>query len=242
MTLFGTWLLRQAPATPQGPRVYHEVNGRRAIAMRTLKVLLADHFVGIATVMKAGGYQKAAAIIKESLPVSKRTRSGDLAELLATEYVDAETLFRVPIRKLRWKSDREMPMHGNDVIAIDATGPTPRLLKGEVKSRANFSAAVAKEAADGLDRHGGRPNPSTLAFITKRLYEEGRDQEGDLFRDLQAGGKLKASITQLIFAVSGNDPFSVLAAAPAPTPPGTPRDCAGIRIVDHQQFIASVFA
>jgi hypothetical protein len=37
--------------------------------------------------------------------------------------------------------------------------------KGECKSRGKFSDDVAKEAVEGLDKHDGRPNPSTLAFI-----------------------------------------------------------------------------
>jgi hypothetical protein len=35
--------------------------------------------------------------------------------------------------------------------------------------------------------YDGRPIPSTLAFITKRLYEEKRDAEAKVFQDLQSG-------------------------------------------------------
>lgn len=79
--------------------------GGRSVGLSELKSLLIEHFVGEVTVLKAGGYTKAAEIILNSLPSNKETRSGDLGELLATEYVNAETSFVVPIKKLRWKSD-----------------------------------------------------------------------------------------------------------------------------------------
>jgi len=53
-----------------------------------------------------------------------------------------------------------------------------------------FSDDVAQEAVDGLDKHDGRPNPSTLAFITKRLYEEDRDDEAKVFQDLQSASAI----------------------------------------------------
>jgi hypothetical protein len=240
-SIFGTWLVTSPGTIPVGVRVYVEASGNRTTGMQRLNELLADHFVGLSVVMQAGGFKKAATIIKESLPVDKRTRSGDLAELRATEYVDSETTFRVPIRKLRWKSDREMPMHGNDVIAIDVMQKPVKLMKGESKSRAALSAATVKEATDGLDRHGGRPNPSTLAFITKRLYEAGRDTEANVFRDLQGNGKLKSNVVHLVFTLCGNDPAAVLAAVPSPQQPGITRNCAAVRIEAHQAFITSVF-
>src|SRR5437660_10066479 len=113
----------------------------RALGLRALKPLVADHFVGEELILKAGGYKKAAATVANSLPSSKKTQSGDLGELLATEYVNSETAFVVPINKLRWKSDRQMAMHGNDVIGVDQSVKPIRVLKGECKSRRKFGCA-----------------------------------------------------------------------------------------------------
>lgn len=135
--LFTKWLT--TAAKPQmGISLYTERPGARSFGLAALKKLVADHFVGEGTIAKAGGYTKSAAIISNSLPTNKRTRSGDLGELLATEYLNSETPFVVPIRKLRWKSDRETAMHGNDVIGVDTKGKPVRVLKGECKSRAAF--------------------------------------------------------------------------------------------------------
>lgn len=239
--LFNKWL-ESVSTTSVGVSIYRERSGSRSAGLKALKILLADHFVGVATVVRAGGYQKAAAIIANSLPKNKKTKSGDLGELLATEYLNAETEFVVPVNKLRWKSDSEMAMHGNDVIGVDTSTNPIRVLKGECKSRANFSNSVAEEAVESLDKHDGRPNPSTLAFIAKRLYEEARDDEANVFRDLQTGGTMAAkNVTHMIFALSGNDPAKLLAAAPKSKHRGIKRENTAILITDHSDFIDEVF-
>lgn len=240
--LFTDWL-EVVPSTATDVPLYKERMRGRSAGMKELGKLLVDHFVGEETVMKIGGYPKAAKIILNSLPTTKRTQSGDLGELLATEYVDAQTSFRVPIRKLRWKSDRKMPMHGNDVIAIDKKGSSVRVLKGESKSAGTVSGATVNGAAEGLDRDDGLPNPSTLAFIAKRLYEAGRDAEGKVFEDLQASGAMVAkNVVHLIFTFAGKDPSKLLAAVPKPKKAGIKRTAVAVVIFDHGDFIEAVYA
>ena len=241
--LFKDWL-EPATSTSKDVPLYKERTKARAVGLAELGKLVADHFVGEKAVLKMGGYKKAARTILNSLPTSKRTQSGDLGELIANEYVDAETSFRVPLRKLRWKSDRQMPMHGNDVIAVEtSTGGQVRVLKGESKSAAKVSTATVNGAAEGLDRHEGRPNPSTLAFIVKRLYDEDRDAEAKLFEHLQADGALATKDVQhLIFTLAGNAPSALLAAAPKPKKAAIKRLVAAVVISDHSDFVAAVYA
>jgi hypothetical protein len=239
---FDKWL-KPITSGIEGVQLYGERPGGRPGAMKTLKKLVGDHFVGEANIVKAGGYRKAAEIILNSLPTNKRTRSGDIAELIASEYVDAKTSYRVPIKKLRWKSDRQMPMHGNDLIAVDTSGGAPvRLLKGECKSGAVFGAAPVRDAVATLDAYEGRPNPSTLAFITKRLYEEGRDSEAQIFQDLQSKrGIRQRDILHFVFALAGNNPSKYLANAPGPKKRGIKREAAAVVIIGHATFVAAVF-
>lgn len=239
--LFKKWL-QAAVKSPPGVNLYTERPGSRLVGLSALKTLLADHFVGDAVIVKAGGYLKAAQIIANSLPSNKRTRSGDLGELLATEYLNSETPFVVPIKKLRWKSDRETAMHGNDVIGVDTKAKPICVLKGECKSRANFSQSVVDEAAAGLDRHDGRPNPSTLAFITKRLYEQKRDAEAKVFQDLQCDGSISAkSMRHMIFALAGNNPSPLLATGKKSKHAGIKRESTAIVVTDHGAFVAAVY-
>jgi hypothetical protein len=240
--LFQKWL-RSAAAKPHaGVSLYTERPGARSLGLAALKKLLADHFVGEGTILGAGGYAKSAGIIANSLPTNKRTRSGDLGELLATEYLNSETPFVVPIKKLRWKSDRETAMHGNDVIGVDTRSKPVHILKGECKSRAAFGKATVEEAAASLDLHDGRPNPSTLAFITKRLYEEKRDAEAKVFQNLQCEGAMSAkNVSHLIFALAGNDPSKHLANGPKSKHAGIKRQGTAIVINDHGAFVAAVY-
>jgi len=238
--LFAKWLKGVKPHV--GVSLYTERPGARSLGLAALKKLVLEHFVGEVTIAKAGGYAKSAAVIANSLPTNKRTRSGDLGELLATEYLNSETPFVVPIKKLRWKSDRETAMHGNDVIGVDSKGKAVRVMKGECKSRATFGKSTVEEAAASLDLHDGRPNPSTLAFITKRLYEENRDAEAKVFQDLQSGGTMSSkNVSHLIFALAGNDPSKHLSAGPKPKHTGIKRESIAIVIADHGAFVASVY-
>lgn len=240
--LFEKWL-EPLPTEFKKVTLYGEREGARALGLKTLKKMLADHFVGQETIVKAGGYKKAAEIIASSLPDGKKIRSGDLGELLATEYVNSETSYVVPIRKLRWKDDRQVPMRGNDVVGVDVSQRTIRVLKCECKSRANLDKTAVEEASETLDLFEGRPNPSTLAFIAKRLYEEGRDSEGDVFRDLlTAAGISSKDTAHLIFALSGNNPSKQLASGPKSKHAGIERDGVAIMIKDHGAFVAAVYA
>jgi len=239
--LFTKWL-NPAVKPHTGVNLYTERTGARSLGLAALKQLVADYFVGESTIAKAGGYAKSAAIIENSLPKNKRIRSGDLAELLATEYLNSETPYAVPIKKLRWKSDCETAMHGNDVIGVDIRSRPVRVLKGECKSRAAFGKATVNEAAASLELHDGRPNPSTLAFITKRLYEENRDAEAKVFQDLQSQGAISSnSVSHLIFALAGNDPSKYLAGGPKSKHAGINRESTAIVVEDHGAFVAAVF-
>jgi len=239
--LFQKWLQTAAAKAHAAVSLYTERPGARSIGLKALKKLLADHFVGEATILQAGGYAKAAEVIANSLPSNKKTRSGDLGELLATEYLNSETSFVVPIKKLRWKSDRETAMHGNDVIGVDSKQLPVRVVKGECKSRVHFAKSTVDEAAESLDLHNGRPNPSTLAFITKRLYEEKRDAEAKIFQDLQCAGPIATkNLSHLVFALAGNDPSKDLAGCPK-SKHGIKRQSTAIVVNDHGAFVAAVY-
>jgi hypothetical protein len=107
--------------------------------------VIQDHFIDASIVERMGGYPKAAAVIRGLLPTSKRIRSGDLGEILATEYVETITPFAVPLRKLRYKDDGNLAMRGNDVIGIQKVGRRYRVLKVEAKSRTVMAAGVVGE-------------------------------------------------------------------------------------------------
>src|ERR1035438_8542699 len=64
--LFTKWLQRVS-TSHQGVILYGERHGARSIGLSAVKALLGAHFVGETTIVQAGGYTKASAIIASSL-------------------------------------------------------------------------------------------------------------------------------------------------------------------------------
>src|SRR5215211_1881247 len=73
----------------------------RAAVERAIQQTVLDHLAGLDVLRRIGGYKKTLAYIRNKLPSSKRVRSGDFGEILASEYIDQCTEYRVPIKKLR---------------------------------------------------------------------------------------------------------------------------------------------
>jgi hypothetical protein len=135
-----------------------------------------------------------------------------------------------------------MAMHGNDVIAVEPGSKPPKVLKVESKSRASFAASVVADAAETLDAHDGRPNPSTLAFITKRLFEANRDSEAHVFLQMQATNGLQPQqVHQMIFTLTGRDPSNLLAVGLTPKTAKIKRTAVAVVVDDHSSFIAAAF-
>lgn len=220
-----------------------ERSNTRKLVVPAVCEAVKDHLVGLSVIEAMGGYKKAAHVIKNRLPSRKTIRSGDLGEILATEYVDQKTNYRVPIKRLRYKDDRQMSMRGDDVIAIrPSKNKVTQVLKVEAKSRASLATAAIEEASDGLIKNSARPNPSTLAFISVRLRELGRHAEALLIERLQQHEVKDADIEHLLFTFSGNDPANLLVPhAKTPKRPLIARHLVGIVVADHQDFIRLVF-
>jgi hypothetical protein len=102
--------------------VLNELPGTRATVDNDIQETVEDHLAGLDIIARIGGYPKTIAFIRNKLPPDKRVRSGDFGEIIASEYVDQFTDYRVPIKKLRWKDDRTVAMRGNDVIGIKKAG------------------------------------------------------------------------------------------------------------------------
>lgn len=192
------------------------------------------------------GYEGAAEILRALLPQSKRARSGDLGEILASELVEEEMGFRVPVRRMRFKDGREVAMRGDDFIGV-GYDPDEKLwlLKGESKSRANLGNVTIAEAREALNRYGGRCTPDSLLFIANRLLES--DDKGDVelgrtIRDEVGLKALRASrIDHMLFTISGNAPQAKLEKDLEAAGSDRNQHVVSIHIEDHQAFIAEIY-
>ena len=209
--------------------------------------VLPFHYVSerrIEEAFRTLGKTAVADLLRMKLPGTTRIRSGDLGEILATEYIDERTRYAVPIRRLRWKDHREVSMRGDDVIGIyDAGNERPlRLLKAEAKSRVSLSDSTVAEARKSLDRNDGLPSQHALSYVADRLLELGKDAVADAITRAQlVAGVRQDQVEHLIFTFTGNAPHDYLVAGLRAYTQRIPQTAVGLRIKDHQAFIQDVF-
>ena len=134
-----------------------------------------------------------------------------------------------------------MSMRGDDVLGFVFDSNPPLILKTEAKSRTNLSASVLSDACKGLCRHSGRPNPSTLSFISRRLRESEQHAHASIIEALQETDIPLDTISHLVFTVSANDPATLMQAHATSPIPEVKRLLAGCIIEDHAAFINEVF-
>jgi len=239
---FDDWMDSQTP-DPKASElvVLREKQSVGAAVTAAIRQAATDHLVGLEILKRIKAYPEAEAFLRNKVPSDKKVMSGDLGEILASEYIDQCTAYVVPVKRLRWKDDRNTTMRGNDVLAYERIKGGCRLLKAESKSRKSLQASVVGEAVEGLTKHRGRPNPSSMAFISARLREIGDDKTAKLFEELQSGKLKPDSIEHLVFTFSENDPTEHLRAHIGKSS-SRRRHLVGCRVADHQKFIKRTFA
>ncbi|MCG3117663.1 MAG: SAVED domain-containing protein (plasmid) [Candidatus Manganitrophus sp.] len=226
--------------------VMAEANGARVKILDDLRLMVQDHYVAPDVTAKRIaelGAPQTAELLREHLPKSKKIRSGDLGEILATEIAERHLGCIVPIRRLRWKDGRDMALRGDDLVGLrQGRKRKIQFLKGESKSRAQLAQDVIDEAANALDRDIGRPTRHSVLFIAERLREQGED---DLARELEQAVLQSFqgyTVEHLLFALSGNNPESLLSQhLKECEKKKRRRHAVGVHISDHAAFIAEVF-
>lgn len=238
MTFLNAWLDERRPdGTPENVSALYERDGARALAINPLKEAVKAHLVQADTLDDLG-FPLTAVEVRESLPTSKQIRSGDLGEILGTEYIREYTDYDVPVNRLRHKDDRDTAMRGDDIIGIRTDGDRIQVLKAEAKSATRLSNSTVKKACAALERHASRPKASSLGFILKRLREQRRHDEARVVQRLMNTTIAQRDIEHLVFTLSGNDPIDIL----KPYATGAVRRrLAGMVIFDHAAFIETLF-
>jgi hypothetical protein len=245
--LFDTWCSNEESI--EKGKTLRLLSGRdaaQAKAVETIQKLIPKHYCDPSLVkkwLKKWGYKRSLTVIKNNLPESKKARSGDIGEILATEYINRKLDFTVPIFRLRWRDHRELALRGDDLFAVrvDENGRV-HFLKGEAKSRQEISTDVVNEAADALRTHDGRPGPHTLNFVVKRLAELGEDELYTALEDYLTRRTIpRKRITHLIFVLAGNDPKPYLSGYLDEYSGAVPQIVIGVRVKNHGVFVKTVF-
>lgn len=220
--------------------ILKEVRSSRPKIKEALNNIVQTHYLDanrVRNLIVRLGYKKASKRLNEYLPLTLKARSGDLGEILATEYVNRRLPFRVPIFRLRWKDGREMALRGDDLIAIKNDGPRLQILKGEIKSRRKLTTTTVRHALVQLRRNSNRPSGHTINYIVDRLLELGDDQTADLLDRYLDSGISNKDLHHLLFTVSANDPTALFDSHLAKYTGSVWTAAVGLVIDDHPEFI-----
>lgn len=246
--LYDGWCKIKATEISAGRQLHfaEEIAGARPKAHAQIVTTVQSHYEDpkhLADRIKRLGLKKAAKILSGLLPKTKKARSGHVGEILATEVVAAILPdFTVPISRLRWLDGRETAMRGEDVIAIARAGKRTRFLKGESKSRESLNPGVVAAARKALRANKGRPSQHAMAFIKRRLTDQGNEELALIFENYLVRETIpEADLVHLLFGFSGNDASAALEADLKAYGGKIEQHSVNLRIADHPAFIASIY-
>lgn len=117
------------------------------------------------------------------LPTVKITQKGNVAEIILVEYLRETTGLSPIIHKLRYNTNIEQSMKGDDVLLLNPANIMEKVIYGESKYRSTPNRQVIEEAVSNLE--GSKRLPVSIGFVVDRLYEMGNSVLADELMDLQ---------------------------------------------------------
>lgn len=215
--------------------------GLSAVVDALPEYYVAEH--RLARVLRRQGKAAAAALLEARLPTSKQMRSGDLAEILGTAFINELTPYEIGVFRLQWKDHRNMAMRGDDLIGVawDQNGQG-RFLKGEAKSRATLASQTVGEARQALASCDERPTPQALLFLSQMYLDIGRSDICDLIDDATLDRTIPLeNVEHLMFTFTGNAATALLTSDLKAYAGGVTQHAVNFHVPTHQNFIQSVF-
>ena len=137
----------------------------------------------------------------QRFPVNTKTQKGNWAEILLAEYVAASSNTQLPVYRLRYNTNVDQSMKGDDVLAFDLDSNPVRVLVGEAKFRAAPSKRVVKELVGALAKSHAGNIPASLQFVADRLFDSGNSELGAKIAEcnvLFAQGRLQLDYVGLL--------------------------------------------
>lgn len=190
------------------------------------------------------GFPGAARILRERMPRDAKKRSGEVGEILAAEFIEHQTGFRIPVRRLRYKDGREMALRGDDFLGIEEADGNLNYLKGEAKSGLKMGGGVITDARTRLGDDDGRPTPISLLFVADRLLEGDEDDKAlgrQIRNEMGRRSILARQVSHGLFTLTGNDLRAELEADLDGAKSDHGYVSVNLRINDHQEFIAWIY-
>lgn len=112
----------------------------------------------------------------QRFPHNTSTQKGNWAEILLAEYVAASGNVQLPVYRLRYNTNVDQSMKGDDILAFDFNSNPVRVLVGEAKFRSTSTKAVVGELINALEKSYSGSVPASLQFVADRLFDSGQDE------------------------------------------------------------------
>ena len=114
----------------------------------------------------------------QRFPTNTDTQKGNWAEIFLAEYVAALSNATLPVYRLRYNTNVDQSMKGDDVLAFDLDSNPVRVLIGEAKFRSTPSKRVVDDLVSALAKSHSGNIPASLQFVADRLFESGNNELG----------------------------------------------------------------
>jgi len=112
-------------------------------------------------------------------PTNCITQRGNFAEIVIAEYLRATTSTKLPVYRLRYNPNVNQSMKGDDVLLFDLDTDPVRIIVSEPKFRGIPNKEAVAGIVEGLIRSNKERIPVSLAFVSDRLYGEGKTELGE---------------------------------------------------------------
>lgn len=112
-------------------------------------------------------------------PMNQNTQKGNWAEIFLAEYLVSSCNAHLPVYRLRYNTNVDESMKGDDVLAFDLDSDPIRILVGEAKFRSTPSKPAVEEIVDALTKSHRAGLPVSLQFVADRLFGEGSAELGE---------------------------------------------------------------
>lgn len=160
-----------------------EENGHNDILLKYMEIALQKHHISqdalqrhmdLITSLKIANLP----ILRSPYPQTLTTQKGNFAEVFLAEYLSSTTDAQLPIYRLRYNTNPDQSMKGDDVLLFDLDSDPVRIIVGESKFRGVPNKQSVVDIVDGLVRSNKAGLPVSLMFVADRLFQEGKPELG----------------------------------------------------------------
>lgn len=141
--------------------------------------------------------------IRSCYPKTLTTQKGNFAEVFLAEYLSSITDAQIPIYRLRYNTNPDQSMKGDDVLLFDLDSDPVRIIVGESKFRSVPDKQSVVDIVDCLVRSNKAGLTVSLMFVSDRLFQEGKPELGQKVLDcavLFATNKLRIDYVGLLMS------------------------------------------